>query len=461
MGSYENPAIITDKSGEILAQGLTNVGNIFSQYAATLATKKKAEAEEVKQFDRQVDAVKAWEYGTAGQLSEKLGTGYGAFIDQVKPFVAEDLANISKAKVQLLKAKSREEKDTILKQISDLEQIYKTNVAGIESILGDVQTSAENTDANYLNGIIGTSSQLYTGYGILNGSQPGKITLSRGEKGNWVVNAAPSGDGPSKDIPPVSIDSFWMSDPKNRTVSNKPTFINDVTNEIFKTTNLNENNFSDQHMRASRDILKEDGSVAQKTTGIENRKILDVSIYDKPTENLVKASMTASFGPGVSLLERQGIYNSIVGEGDPVSYEEFLQVNASLSEKERNDKLLEMGIETIKAKQQEELKKQYKYEERDGKIIFYTPTGYKADKVEDAKNKGKTYKPTVAEKQKAKAKSEIMNLKGDEQFNFAKGNFNKYVKKVGNEYKVYDKSGDLDVLTFKNETDALNFMYGL
>ena len=461
MGSYENPAIITDKSGEILAQGLTNVGNIFSQYAATLATKKKAEAEETKEINRQVDKIKAWEYGTAGQLYEKLGTGYAALIDQVKPFVAEDLANISKAQLQLLKAKSREEKDTILKQISELQQIYNTNVAGIESILGDVQTSAGNTDANYLNGVIGTSSQVYTGYSILNGSQPGKITMSRGEKGNWIVNAAPSVDGPSKDIPPVSIDSFWMSDPKNRTVSNKPTFINDVTNEIFKTTSLNENNFSDQYMQASRDILKEDGSVAQKTTGVENRKVLDVSIYDKPTENLVKASMAASFGSGVSLLERQGIYNSIVGEGDPVSYDEFLQVNASLSEKERNDKLLEMGIETVKAKQQEELKKLYKYEEKDGKIIFYTPTGYRADRVEEAGDKGKPRNPTQAQIKKEAGITSLKKLKEGEQFNFIPGNFNKYVKKVGKEYKIYDKSGDLDVLTFKNEADAIKFMYGL
>ena len=458
MGSYENPAIITDKSSEILAQGLTNVGEIFSRYATTVVEKKKIEAEETRQFNKQVDAVKAWEYSVAGQTFEGLGSGNEALVEKYKPFIAEDLAAIGRAKVRLLKANSREEKDFLLKEISNLEQIYSKNVKGIEGQLINAQAAAENADASYLDGINGTDTQMFTYFSIINGQQPGEVKISRGEKGSWVASALPSADGPSKDIAPISMDTFWLGDPKNVLVTKKSNFSESMAKEVFKTTKVDTNNFADEYMSTTRDIVGEDGKVINKISGIEKRKILDVNIYTKPTEDTARAGIAAAFASGTPLADMQSVYKDIAREGDPLSYNAFLKENALLSQKEKTDKLFNMALIAVKQQENSILSTVYGVDTRDGSQVFFSAGEFVQQKQSSTSNP-KT--PSRLETKKQEGRKELKKLKEGDQFNFAQGNFNKYVKKVGKEYKVYDTSGDLDVLTFKNETDALNFMYGL
>jgi hypothetical protein len=458
MGQYENPTIITDRSSEILAAGIMNVGDIISKYASTVVAKNKQKAKEDEEVDSQIDKVRTWQYSTEAKIMDKFGEGNGNFMNQIKPLVKANLERQGEIQLKLARSKDRAEKDALLSQMATLEDQFKKNVEGVQNFIIDVQTTAQSPKAVYLNSPEYNSAEIFTGLNTFASGQPGDISVSENENGTWNFIATPKG-GPGGSAKPVSFNSGWYADGKNKSVTNESDIVDKAYAEAMKTSlkdgKFSDGNFTRQTLSTSRIVKNDKMEDVGEQEGTEDISILDSTIFDKPIKTAAIGATAQAFGIGAQALDKQAAYKKIAREGDPASYDEFMLSNSNLSNEQINEKLTLMMQEAISEKKQDYLKDQFNFKEQGDKIVYYNSVKFTPTK-EIKKSKVKA--PTETERKYNATKKKIEGLaKGSEPFYYkGSGNLKYYISRNAKgkiEFYEPDESTGAIVKVGKDFTD--------
>jgi hypothetical protein len=458
MGQYENPTIITDRSSEILAAGIMNVGDIISKYASTVVAKNKQKAKEDEEVDSQIDKVRTWQYSAEAKIMDKFGEGNGNFMNQIKPLVKANLGRQGEIQLKLARSKDRAEKDALLSQMATLEDQFKKNVEGVQNFIIDVQTAAKNPKAVYLNSPEYNSAEIFTGLNTFASGQPGDISVSENENGTWGFTATPKG-GPGGSEKPVSFNSGWYADGRNKSVTNESDIIDQAYTEAMKTSlkdgKFSDGNFTRQALSTIRVIKNDKMEDVGEQEGTETIDILDPTIFDKPIKTAAIGATAQAFGIGAQALDKQAAYKKIAREGDPTSYDEFMLANSDLSDEQINEKLTLMTESAIYEKTHAYLNDQFNSKKQGDKVVYYKSVSYTPTK-EIKKLKVKAPTETELKYSATKKKIEGLAKEGKPFYYKGSGNLKYYISRNAKgqiEFYEPDESTGAIVKVGKDFTD--------
>ena len=171
--SYRNPEIITDRSGEILAQGIASFGQSIGA-----GIMKAGENAERRRKETEAKNAKMQQMMTEGQLAAlKRSTDFNSKLpkttltENIKPIVRERLMYGADLKIELFSETDPERRQELLQEIAGVDQFLSTTAAGLGKLSEDVgafsDLSPSEMNAQY--GIVGDAAGQINNTGVLMG----------------------------------------------------------------------------------------------------------------------------------------------------------------------------------------------------------------------------------------------------------------------------------------------------
>lgn len=171
--SYRNPEIITDRSGEILAQGIASFGQSIGA-----GIMKAGENAERRRKETEAKNAKMQQMMTEGQLAAlKRSTDFNSKLpkttltENIKPIVRERLMYGADLKIELFSETDPERRQALLQEIGNVDQFLSTTAAGLGKLSEDVgafsDLSPSEMNAQY--GIVGDAAGQINNTGVLMG----------------------------------------------------------------------------------------------------------------------------------------------------------------------------------------------------------------------------------------------------------------------------------------------------
>lgn len=148
MGAYENPPIIRDTSGQILAQGFEDFSKSMAGAIIAYGEKKEKESEKKEKFGDDLLKAQIELRSEAQKLGtkwyEKASAKNKELADGFRPLVSENLKKVSDAKLELNYVKDTKRRE----ELFDLIKNSETNLQGLGSLLETVYTDSDEFKKN-------------------------------------------------------------------------------------------------------------------------------------------------------------------------------------------------------------------------------------------------------------------------------------------------------------------------
>ena len=452
MGAYENPAIITDKSGEIFAQGMAQFSQSIAQgieaYGVKAAKQRAAiteEAKKTKEFDNKQDID-----GLNRKLAIYKGIGEANINNKSLIKIIQERAGAivdQQTSISKLLNKSNTSEEERKGHLNEYEK-YSTQLldlhSGFESLVTDTNNSVDKTGkfsissgggrSQYENTVLtrgfASETKVELGYEVDSNGDTIVYAIDPTTQKPIPINVSKEGKGGSG---LVFIPERWDQE-----------LVGEVTD--FMSKDKKTGKFPDQLMQpvsisVNKTYKGKDGAKDFKVRELQDTNMLNTQLIDT---TLVKAASAKMAGWAVlSDNQKAYIYNESRVEGDPESYLEWVNTNESAGEQGREDAMLEKIINASRLDIYENIEKSgwHKVVGKDGKIA-YTEIASSRELAEGSKASAK--EPTVAEKKQLK----LLNLPLNKKFFIGKDT-NKWIQLIKKgetpEQNIYQKmiTGDL------------------
>ena len=433
MGAYENPAIITDKSGEIFAQGMAQFSQSIAQgieaYGVKAAKQRAAiteEAKKTKEFNNKQDIDSLNRKLTVNKGINEANINNKSVIGVIQERAGAIIDQQTRISKLLNKSNTSEEE-----RKGHLNEYEKYNAqlldlhSGFESMVTDVNNSVDPTGKFSIGGGDGRSQYENT---ILTSVLASK---TKGEIGYEVDS---NGDTVIYTIDPTTQKQIRLNVSRAGEGSDGLVFtperwdqqlVGEVTD--FMSKDKKTGKFPDQLMQTvsisvNKTYEGKDGAKDFTVRELQDTNMLNTQLIDT---TLVKAASAKMAGWAVlSDNQKAYIYNESRVEGDPESYLEWVNANESIGEQGREDTMLEKITNAARLDIYEKIEKSgwHKVVGKDGKIA-YTEIASSRELAEGGKASAK--EPTVAEKKQLK----LLNLPLNKKFFIGKDT-NKWVQLI-------------------------------